>query len=123
MTEVTIDVWLYGELAQYGGQARQPGYANLTLSLPAGSTIGDLLNGLHIPDGERGITFINSLLSAMPGLQPDLNYVLQDGDRVAFFHTRAMWPFQYRAGIPMTTELTDALKARPDQGLRHSYQD
>lgn len=123
MTEVTIEVWLYGELAQYGGQARQPGYANLRLSLPAGSTIRDLLNQLHISDEARGITFINNQLSAMPGLQPDLNHVLQDGDRVAFFHTRAMWPFQYRAGIPMTTELIDALKARPDQGLRHSYQD
>lgn len=122
MSEVTIDIWLYGELAQYGGQARQPGYANLTLSLPAGSTIKDLLNYLHIPDEARGITFINSQLSAMPGLQPDLDRVLKDGDRVAFFHTRAMWPFQYRAGIPMTAELTAAMKARADQGVRHSYQ-
>lgn len=122
MTDISIDVWLYGELAHYGRQARQPGYANLNLNLPAGSTIRDLLDHLNIPDEARGITFINSQLSAMPGLQPDLDHVLQNGDRVAFFHTRAMWPFQYRTGIPMTAELTAAMKARADQGVRHSYQ-
>lgn len=121
MREITVDIWLYGELAKYGGQARQPGYANLAVSLPVGSTIGDLLDHLQIPGEARGITFINGQLSAMPGLQPDLDHPLQNGDRVAFFHTRAMWPFQYRAGIPMTTELSAAMKARSDQGLRHTY--
>jgi len=29
----------------------------------------------------------------MPGLQPDLDYVLQDHDRVAFFDLKSMCPF------------------------------
>jgi len=35
----------------------------------------------------------------MPGLQPDLGHALRDGDRVALFHLKSMWPFQYRHGV------------------------
>jgi len=58
----------------------------------------------------------------MPGLQPDLAHPLQDGDRVAFFHLQAMWPFQYRFGIAMGDELSKEMGARKDQGLRHAYE-
>jgi hypothetical protein len=122
MGEIIVDTWLYGELARYGGAAAQPSHANLQVSLPAGSTLGDLLANLHMPTEERGITFINGELSAMPGVQPDLGHLLQDGDRVAFFHLRSMWPFQYRFGVPMVAEMTDALAADADQGLHHSYE-
>ncbi len=47
--------------------------------------MADLLSYLAMPTEERGITFVNGELSAMPGLQPDLGHVLHDGDRVALF--------------------------------------
>lgn len=118
--KIIIDTWLYGDLARYGGQADQGSYANLQITLPEGSTVRDLLAELKMPTGERGITFINGNLSAMPDLQPDLDYVLKDADRVAFFHLLSMWPFQYRHGAAMIGELSAALHARTDQGLHHT---
>jgi hypothetical protein len=89
--------------------------------LPKGSTIADLLAHLKMPTEERGITFINGRLSAMPGLQPDLGHILQDGDRVGFFDLRSMWPFQYRHGAMMIDEMERALDAERDHALRHTY--
>lgn len=120
MDNIVLDVWLYGELARFGGDQEQKVSANLQVALQPGSTVRDLLAYLKIPTEERGITFINGELSAMPGLQPDLGHALKDGDRVAFFHLRSMWPFQYRFGIPMIDEMTDSLQT--DQGLHHSYE-
>jgi len=120
--ELLIDTWLYGDLACFGGSAAQPSHANLQVSLPEGSTVADLLSALGMPTEARGITFINGELSAMPGVQPDLQHPLQDGDRVAFFHLRSMWPFQYRHGVPMIGEMTTALQEEDDQGLHHAYQ-
>jgi sulfur carrier protein ThiS len=105
MKTITVDVWLYGPLAQYGGTAAKKSYANVQLELPAGSRIQDLLDRLSLPTEERSITFINGDLSAMPGLQPDLEHVLQDGDRVAFFHLKSMWPAQYRDGAALAPGL------------------
>ncbi|MFH1122039.1 MAG: MoaD/ThiS family protein, partial [Pseudomonadota bacterium] len=98
MPDVIVDVWLYGALARYGGDRQQQSFANMQLSLPDGSTLAALLTCLGIPNEERGITFINGQLSAMPGLQPDLGYILRDGDRVGLFDPKSMWPFQYRHG-------------------------
>jgi hypothetical protein len=122
MTDIVVDTWLYGKLARYGGQANQNSYANLQVDLIAGSTIGDLLAHLNMPTEARGITFINGQLSAMPGLQPDLGHVLCEGDRVAFFDPRSMWPFQYRHGVAAIPEMSDAMQASKDQGLHHTYQ-
>jgi hypothetical protein len=105
MGDVCIDAWLYGPLARYGGEADQGSFAHLALTLPTGSRVRDLLGELDMPTEERGITFINGQLSAMPGLQPDLDHELQDGDRVAFFHLKSMWPFQYRDGSAVLPEL------------------
>jgi hypothetical protein len=91
------------------------------MRLPEGSTIADLLAHLKMPTEDRGITFINGRLSAMPGLQPDLGHLLQDGDRVGFFDLKSMWPFQYRHGAMMTDEMARAMDAGKDQGLRHTY--
>jgi sulfur carrier protein ThiS len=93
-----IDTWLYGPLARYGGDADEGSFAHLEVLLPEGSTVGDLLAHLNLPTEERGISFINGQLSAMPGLQPDLEHQLKNGDRVALFHLKSMWPFQYRDG-------------------------
>jgi sulfur carrier protein ThiS len=109
MATLEIDVWLYGALARYGGEAARKSHAHLPVELPAGSRMRDLLDHLALPTEERGITFINGDLSAMPGLQPDLDHVLQDGDRVAFFHLKSMWPFQYRHGVAQTAEFARAL--------------
>lgn len=109
MTTITVDVWLYGPLARYGGEAARRTYANLQLELPAESRMRELLARLALPTEERGITFINGNLCAMPGLQPDLDISLQDSDRVAFFHLQSMWPNQYRHGAAQTPELARAM--------------
>lgn len=101
MTTINVEVWLYGPLARYGGVAAGKYHANLNVVLPTGGRIQDLLTKLALPTEDRGITFINGNLSAMPGLQPDLEQVLENGDRVAFFHLNSMWPFQYRHGVSM----------------------
>jgi len=121
VSDITVDTWLYGELARYGGQADKGSHANLQVRLPEGSAVKDLLSRLNMPTEARGVTFINGDLSAMPGLQPDLGHVLCDGDRVAFFHLQSMWPFQYRHGVAMIGEMADALQTSKDQGLHHTY--
>lgn len=122
MSDITVDTWLYGELARYGGQEDKGSYANLKVRLPEGSAVQDLLSYLNLPTEARGISFINGQLSAMPGLQPDLGHVLHDGDRVALFHLVSMWPFQYRHGVAMVSEMADAMSSSKDQGLHHTYQ-
>jgi hypothetical protein len=121
MAGISLDVWLYGGLARYGGETAQPSFANPHVTLPEGSVLADLLAYLGMPTEVRGITFINGELSAMPGLQPDLGHGLHDGDRVAFFHLKSMWPFQYRHGVPMIGEMAEAMHTSKDQGLHHTY--
>lgn len=121
MSDILVDVWLYGSLSKYGGEAKKISHANPKVSLPEGSTMRDLLEYLHMPTEERGITFINGDLSAMPNMQPDLDHALQNNDRVAFFHLQSMWPFQYRHGIAMAKELTEAMHSSDNQGIHHTY--
>ena len=116
-----LDVWLYGTLRRYGGEAARESYAQLPVSLPEGSTLSDLLAYLNLPTEERGITFINGQLSAMPGLQPDLSHPLREGDRVALFDLRSMWPFQYRHGVSMTERLGQAMETAKKDGLHTTY--
>jgi molybdopterin synthase sulfur carrier subunit len=123
MEFIQVDTWLYGDLARFGGEGKGTGFANLLVKLPAGAVMQDLLDALQMNTKERGITFINGNLAAMPGLQPDLQHELQDNDRVAFFHLRAMWPFQYRHGAAMVKEMKEAMLEGKDQGLHHSYEE
>ncbi|MGQ9492647.1 MAG: MoaD/ThiS family protein [Anaerolineae bacterium] len=118
--DIVVNVWLYGALACYGGEANQGSFAHLEMRLPVGSIMADLLVRLGLPTEERGITFISGQLSAMPGLQPDLSHLLRDGDRVGIFDPKSMWPFQYRHGAMMTAEMAAAM-AEKDQGLHHTF--
>jgi hypothetical protein len=121
VAEIVLDVWLYGTLASYGGRTEQGSFANLKMHLPEGSTMADLLAHLKMPTEQRGITFINGRLSAMPGLQPDLGHILRDGDRVGIFDLKSMWPFQYRHGGALTDEMERAMASEKDHGLHHMY--
>ena len=121
MAEMTVDVWLYGTLACYGDEARQASFANVKMSLPERTALADLMERLGMPTEERGITFINGQLSAMPGLQPDLGHALRDGDRIAFFDLKSMWPFQYRHGAALTEEMARAMADEKDDGLHTTY--
>lgn len=113
METIRVSVRLYGPLARYGGPSANLSYAALEVSLPTGSRVSDLLAQIGLPTEERGITFINGDLSAMPGLQPDLDQVLADGDRVAFFHLKSMWPAHYRHGAALAPGLARATQANP----------
>ncbi len=117
---ILIDVWLYGPLASYGG-SKDNIFANRQMALPPGGALRDLLAKLALPTEERGITFINGNLSAMPGIQPDMDHVLNDGDRVALFHLKSMWPFQYRHDVAAIAEFKKTINTRPDRGLRSRY--
>jgi hypothetical protein len=121
LVDLTVDVWLYGALARYGPRAEQESFANLRVCLPQGGTMTDLLARLGVRTEERGVTFINGQLSAMPGLQPDLGHILHDGDRVGLFDLKSMWPFQYRHGAALTGEMEHATVAAKDHGLHHIY--
>jgi sulfur carrier protein ThiS len=120
LMDITIDTWLYGNLSRYAGPTDQGSYANIQVVLPEGSTVKDLLVELEMPTEERGITFINGNLSALPDVQPDLDHSLMNGDRVAFFHLRSMWPYQYRQGAAMISELSATLDARTVLGSHHT---
>ena len=121
METINIDVWLYGSLARLAGEDSQGSYANLKLTVPVGTTVEDLLARLQMATDERGFTFINGNLSAMPGMQKDLGHELKSEDRIAFFHLQSMWPFQYRHGVSATAEINEALNENIKQALRHTY--
>lgn len=117
---IQIDLWLYGPLARFGGDADQGSHAHLAFELPGGATVQDLLDRLGMPLEKKGITFINRQLSDMPGVGSDLRRELIDGDRVAIFHEKSMWPYQYRHDAVTSDDLKEAIDWR-DQGLHHSY--
>lgn len=121
MMTIHLDVWLYGPVAQYAGEASQGSYAQLDVEMPEGCTLGDLVGQLEIPAEERGITFVNGSLAALPGLDVDLSMVLHDGDRVGISHNKSMWPFQYRFGAQLTPELKESFRQREDRGIHHAY--
>ena len=120
LANITVELHLYGALACYGNNINA-GSASLGVSLPENSKIRDLLTHQGIPTEERGITFINGNLSALPGLQPDLEHILNNNDRVAFFDLKSMWPFQYRHGAKMTDEMSQALYTNEGSALHHTY--
>lgn len=121
MDTINVEVWLYGPIAKYAGEQSQGSFAELHPDLPAGSTVQDLLDLLGLPSEEKGITFINGSLAALPGLDSDRQVVLQDGDRVGISHRKSMWPFQYRFGASQTSEIKETFRGRSDRGIHHAY--
>jgi hypothetical protein len=119
---IEIDLFLYGELAGYAPARESFGCANTKVTLKEQGTVRELLVDLNLPTEKRGVTFINGKLSAMPGVQPDLEYALADHDRVAFFDLRSMWPFQYRLGAPMVEEMAKAM-GDGGAGVHNDYSD
>ena len=122
MDTINVEVWLYGPIARYAGDESQGSYAELHLNFPAGTTVQDLIDHLGIPSEEKGITFINGKLAALPGLDADCTVVLHDGDRVGISHRKSMWPHQYRFGAATTSELEEEFRQRKDHGIRHEYE-
>jgi len=120
---IKLDVWLYGELRHYAKEKSQIGFAQLDLEVDEGCRMRDLLDLLNMPTAARGITFISGDLSALPGFQPDLEHVLRDGDRVAMFDQRSMWPFQYRNGAAMIEEMRQAVADEPEKLMHHQHTD
>ncbi len=118
---IEVEVWLYGPLAKYGGDQSRGSYAKLDLRLPQGTTMADLLDRLGLPSEEKGITFVNGDLAALPGLDTDQGLVLHAGDRVGISHRKSMWPMQYRFGASLTDEMKDEFRRRDDRGIRHAY--
>ena len=118
---IQVELWLYGPMARYAGEQSNGSYAQLNLDLPADSTMRDLLERFSIPPEDRGITFINGKLAALPGLSADLEIVLNDGDRVGISHNKSMWPFQYRFGASQTEEVQETFRKRKDRGIHHAY--
>ncbi len=121
MGQICLEVWLYGPLAHYGG-SQDAIFTRVDLPLPASVTVRAVLEALRLSTEERGITFINGHLSAMPGVQPDLDGVLNNGEHLAFFHLKNMWPFQYRHGVAQIPALSQALAERPDGALHSTYE-
>lgn len=120
---IKLDVWLYGELRIFSKNANQVGFAQIDMDVPEGCRMRDLLDRLEMPTKARGITFISGNLSALPGFQPDLDHVLQDGDRVAMFDQRSMWPFQYRNGAAMVDEMRAAIADEPEKLMHHQHEE
>lgn len=121
MKTIEVEVWLYGPISRYAGEQDEGSHAQLHLELPKGSKVQDLLDRLKLPDDEKGITFVNGELAAMPGVDADRDLELHDGDRVGIFHRRSMWPFQYRFGARQSDQLRDSFRHRRDRGIRHAY--
>ncbi len=127
---IIIEVWLYGPIRRYASEVsdelvveRETGsaHAKLLLQLQRGDTVQDLLDHLNLPADEKGITFINGRLAAMPGVEADRGVELQDGDRVGISHRRSMWPFQYRFGASLDEDLQETFRRRRDRGIHHAY--
>ena len=118
---IQVEVWLYGPIARYAGDASRGSHAQLFMDLAAGCTMQDLLILLGLPDEEKGITFINGSLAALPGLDTDRQVILHDGDRIGISHRKSMWPFQYRFGASLTEEVQEEFRGRRDRGVHHAY--
>jgi hypothetical protein len=120
MKTIRLEIWLYGPLARYSKEQHSKSHANFFVEIHEDKRMRDLLEIISLPTEERGMTFINGSLSAMPGLQPDMDHSFNDGDRIAFFHLKSMWPFQYRDGAAMTPELKSTLDSKKK---RHHHYD
>ena len=104
-TTITVELWLYGPIARYAGAGEHASHAQRYIRVPTPAALRGVLAQINMPSSERGFTFINGTLTATPGKQTDLDIPLHDGDRVALFHLKSMWPMQYRDGVQKSADL------------------
>ncbi len=114
---IQIDFALYGDIAPKAGGSF---VAQKEMELPAGATIGDLLDLLDIADADRGYLFVNSVLFDVPGLNVSRSELLKHKDHLGIFSMRHMWPYQYRDGVRMSDSLKAALAETG--AMRNTYQ-
>ncbi len=113
-----IDVRLYGPLDATGQRSQYP--CQGVVDLAADQTVADLMRDLDLPTELRGITFINGFSARCRACSgPD--HILSDGDRVALFHEKSMWPFHNRHDVAAVSEFKEALAEREDGGLQSRY--
>jgi len=113
---ITIEVALYGRLAQLGGGKH---IATINIELPRNSRMKDLFEQLKVNPTETSYIFINAVLSDVPGLNASQEEELHDGDHVGIFSLGYMWPYQYRHGMPMTKSLEKAMNEFG--AIHHTY--
>ena len=116
MSDITVDVALYGPVARCVGKKH---LAQMTVQIKDGTTLGGLLQRWAIEKDDTGFIFINAVLCDVPGMNVSHDLVLQDGDHVGVFSRVHMWPYQYRDGARMTEALKRALQAKG--AMHHSY--
>ena len=104
-TTITVELWLYGPITCFVGAGEHASHAQMHINVTTPATLRDVLSQINMPSSERGFTFINGILTATPGKQPDLDTQLHDGDRIALFHLKSMWPMQYRDGVQKSQDL------------------
>lgn len=92
---IAIEVRLFNSLFRFGGAPAGP----VSLRLPAGSTVGDVLLGLGIPRPEVQLAFVNGR-DVTPNLRGALNTErpLEDGDVVAL---SGPVPYSWGYGSPV----------------------
>jgi hypothetical protein len=121
MNSVTVHICLYGELSCYGDPNDQTdNRSDKTVKLPWGSTLNDLMDYLLMCTRERGFTFINEKMSAAPNAQSDLEYLLQDGDRIRFFPLKLL-PTQLYFDLKLTDKMTGMVRVDEDPNLYYLY--
>lgn len=122
MPSITVHVRLHGELLCYGATAHPTGkYSSISVKLSIGSRLADLLEYLLMCTSERGFTFINDKVSAMPNVQQDLDYQLQDGDQIIFFPA-SLFPTHLHFDAKMTDKMTRTVRADDDLNLCYVYE-
>ena len=122
MASITVSIRLYAELSSYGDSIDNTGsYSSLNVYLSPGSTLKDLMDYLRLCTDERGFTFINEEMSAMPNVQADLDTLLLDGDRILFFPLK-MLPTPLHFDIKLTDEMTRMMRVGEDSGLCYLYE-
>jgi hypothetical protein len=93
--------------------------ASKEFEFPEGSTKGDLLQTLSIPEQERGYLFVSAVLFDVPGIYTGEGIQLKNSDHIGIFAYDRIWPYQYRDGVKMTDELKQLMKERG--AMHHSY--
>ncbi len=122
MDAITVHARLYGELSCYGATIHQTGkYSSISVKLSTGSALADLLEYLLMCTSERGFTFINDQVSAMPNMQHDLGYQLQDGDQIIFFPA-SMLTTHIQFDANTTGKMARTIRVDEDLNLYYVYE-